>query len=254
MSAEARADAEARREAAHARAREASWAVARVTEVRRTGVRPVDFPPSPLGGSGAASPPVADALPSGVLWGSLIHGLLEHAVRHAHAHRADLNRLARWLTVETPDLRPFIPQALDLVEDLRGAAFWSELRDAKEVHVEVPFGVRLEAGQSLAGGAPAACPTVIRGVIDLAYRGGQASVPDGDSAGPTAWRILDYKTDRAAVPGVQEASAVDAALVERHAPQLAQYSAAWERATGAPVGAKGSSRCGQRGQSGFRRD
>jgi ATP-dependent exoDNAse (exonuclease V) beta subunit len=49
-----------------------------------------------------------------------------------------------------------------------------------------------------------------------------------DAAG---WRILDYKTDLAAAAGES--------LAARHAPQLAQYSAAWERITGEKVAGVG---------------
>ena len=50
----------------------------------------------------------------GAAWGSLLHGLLEHAMRHGPSSRADLARLARWLTVESPDLRPFIRRGAGL--------------------------------------------------------------------------------------------------------------------------------------------
>ena len=50
---------------------------------------------------------------AGAAWGSLVHGLLEHAMRHRAATREDLRRLARWLTVEEPQLRLVIEQAVD---------------------------------------------------------------------------------------------------------------------------------------------
>ena len=43
-------------------------------------------------------------------WGTLIHGLLEHAMRHPNATRDDLKRLAMWLTVEEPQLRAVIDE------------------------------------------------------------------------------------------------------------------------------------------------
>ncbi len=52
---------------------------------------------------------------AGMAWGTLIHGLLEHAMRHKTATRDDLRRLAMWLTVEEPQLRPVIDEALDTV-------------------------------------------------------------------------------------------------------------------------------------------
>ena len=52
---------------------------------------------------------------AGQAWGSLIHGLLEHAMRHPGATREDLRRLAMWLTVEEPQLRSVLDKALDTV-------------------------------------------------------------------------------------------------------------------------------------------
>lgn len=49
-------------------------------------------------------------------------------MRHGSATRADLERLARWLTVERPDLRPVIPQALDLVTAVSTSPSWAEAR------------------------------------------------------------------------------------------------------------------------------
>jgi len=168
------------------------------------------------GGAGGAEPARLDAGPA---WGSLVHGLLEHAMKHPSATPADLERLARWLTVESNELRPVIPNALDLVEAVARAPFWEEARAGGEVHAEVPFAVRVQAGESLGSFSAAEVPAVLHGVIDLVFRG----------AG--GWRILDYKTDLAAAAGES--------LAARHAPQLAQYRAAWERITGEKVAGRG---------------
>jgi ATP-dependent helicase/nuclease subunit A len=175
------------------------------------------------GGGGVEMTDVSEAaasrLDAGVEWGSLVHGLLEHAMRRPGATRADLERLARWLTVETPELRPVIPDALDLVEKIVDAPFWQDARGGSDRDVEVPFAVRIPAGESLGSLGPVRRPTVLHGAIDLVYR-----TADG-------WRILDYKTDLAAAAG--------ATLLDRHAPQLAHYRAAWERVTGEKVGRQG---------------
>src|SRR5438128_1547050 len=65
---------------------------------------------------------------AGMAWGTLIHGLLEHAMRHKNATRDDLRRLAMWLTVDEPQLRPVIDEALDTVQAVAAAAFWAEAR------------------------------------------------------------------------------------------------------------------------------
>jgi len=141
-----------------------------------------------------------------------VHGLLEHAMRHPAATRDDLARLALWLTVESTDLRPFIPEALDLVQAVSKAPFWQEARAGGDVCVEVPFAVRLAPGQTVPGVAAVDRPTVLRGIIDLAHRADEG------------WRVVDYKTDQ--LDGVADA---EAELLARHGAQLGQYQFAWER-------------------------
>ncbi|MCU0256187.1 MAG: UvrD-helicase domain-containing protein, partial [Vicinamibacterales bacterium] len=192
------------------RARRASWSVVSVGErVKKEDGRPQrdEIPASEAVASGEAG-----ASPSGAAWGTLLHGLLEHAMRHQASTRDDLARLARWLTVEHDDLRPFIGEALDWVDAVRQLPFWAEARAAgQDCLVEVPFAVRLDGP---AGGTP----TVLRGVIDLIYR---------TDAG---WRLVDYKSDR--LDGVAD---IGAELRARHGAQLAEYADAWQRATGQRV-------------------
>ena len=59
---------------------------------------------------------------------------------------------------------------------------------------------------------------VLRGVIDLVHQSGEG------------WRILDYKSDQ--LDGIAD---VDAELLARYGPQLAQDKSAWEQATGGKV-------------------
>jgi ATP-dependent helicase/nuclease subunit A len=165
--------------------------------------------PMAIDGPTASTAPMAAAsaterVDAGAAWGTLVHGLLEHAMRHDGATRADLERLARWLTLEQPELRAAIPAALDLVEAVSRAAVWGEARGAEETLAEVPFAVRLASEGSTA--------RVLRGVIDLAYRD-----PDG-------WRIVDYKTD----VDVSDPQA----LLERHGGQIHEYRAAWAALAG----------------------
>ena len=151
VSPKARALATAARQAARDRLLAASWDVTSVTTAK--GKEDGDAKADKAHGDGetAASSAATTAwrLDAGPAWGTLIHGLLEHAGRHRDATRADLERLARWLTVETPQLRPAIADALDVVEKVRNAPFWAEARAGGEVHVEVPFAVRIAAGQAL---------------------------------------------------------------------------------------------------------
>ena len=140
-----------------------------------------------------------------MLWGTLVHGLLEHAMRHKSAMRDDLRRLAMWLTIEQPELRTFIDVALDTVEAVSGAAFWKEARASAECHEEAPFGIRVEGG---------AVTKLLTGAIDLVYRTG-----DG-------WHLLDYKTD---IHGL------DTDLRAKYGPQIDAYEKAWSRIAKAKV-------------------
>ena len=145
---------------------------------------------------------------AGMAWGALIHGLLEHAMRHKAATRADLRRLAMWLTVEEPQLRPVLDEALDTVDRATRADFWQHAQ-SHERSVETPFFV-LEAANQLTNG-----------VIDLLYR---------SDAG---WQVVDYKTDLALAAQVYEAQlaeyrdalrklgcdVVDAAIISVRSPE-----------------------------------
>lgn len=105
----------------------------------------------------------------GMAWGTLIHGLLEHEMRHKTATREDLRRLAMWLTVDEQRLRSVIDEALDTIARVGTADFWAVARSQAHT-VETPFVV---AGPSC----------LSAGVIDLAFE-----KDDG-------WHVIDYKTD-----------------------------------------------------------
>jgi ATP-dependent helicase/nuclease subunit A len=203
----------ARRAEAHAAIREASWSIASVTEEAHHIARMTRMLDAGEDGDPTrvvtpdTSSHRADA---GMAWGTLIHGLLEQAMRHPHATRDDLRRLAMWLTMEEPELRRVLEAALDTVERVRDAGFWKHAASA--VHaVEVPFMVA--SGQD----------RLLSGVIDLIHAEGES------------WTITDYKTDVESTPEKMQAYAL----------QLASYKEALERcgvrvgrATLAPVRSK----------------
>jgi ATP-dependent helicase/nuclease subunit A len=192
--------------AAHHRARQPSWSATSVTaETKR-------FPRITVGPDDVAEDDPTRAIvldtPSrradaGVLWGTLIHGLLEHAMRHESATREDLRRLAMWLTLETPDLRPVIDQALDTVQAVAAADVWQEARASSESHEEVPFAILDDS---------TGAPRVVTGTIDLVHRAAEG------------WRVIDYKTDM---------DLTDATAQRKYEEQVRWYAAAWGRvATG----------------------
>jgi ATP-dependent helicase/nuclease subunit A len=199
--------ARATRVAAHDRVRSPSWSTSSVTSEAR------HIPKIVRAEEPAADDPtrvVSTDTPSrradaGMLWGTLVHGLLEHAMRHKSATRDDLRRLAMWWTIEQPELRTVIDEALDTVEAVSGAEFWKEARASAECHEETPFGMRVEG---------AASAKVLTGAIDLVYR-----TDDG-------WHLLDYKTDT---------RGLDADLRAKYGPQIDGYEKAWARIADAKV-------------------
>jgi ATP-dependent helicase/nuclease subunit A len=224
LSAAAREEADAQRLSGHDGVRQASWAVMTPTGAKAAGLAAEPVARALSAGEAGAPPAETSSRrgDAGAAWGTLVHGLLEHAMRHETATQADLERLARWLTMEQPDLRPVIPKALDLVEAVKHAPFWDEARAGGEVHAEVPFAVRVEPGTSVPGVAIVEKPTVLRGVIDLVFL-----AADG-------WHILHYKMDR--LEGVEDPQAE---LQRRYGTQVGQYQFAWERVNRGRIGSAG---------------
>jgi ATP-dependent exoDNAse (exonuclease V) beta subunit len=148
-------------------------------------------------------------------WGVLIHGLLEHAMRTEDrgVSPEELRRLGLWLTLDHLELRPHVDAAVEIATAVTRAPFWREAQQAAERHVEVPFAIRLDAGERGPDGAAVDRPTVLHGVIDLVH------------SSDTGWQVRDYKTG--ALPPEM--------MVEKYGPQLAAYRDAWRR-----VAAKGT--------------
>ena len=197
LSAGARAAAEAAREARLETLRAPSWQVESVTgTAHRAG--PYGHPLQ----EGKTREP-----DTGMAWGSLIHFLLEHAMRGPQRNRAHLERLATWFAFDKPELRRVIPEALDTVERVMAAAFWQEAMAAAERAVEVPFAVRVEAA--------GASPLLLHGVIDLAFKTAEG------------WTLIDYKTDQLAV-GIDQ-------LAAHYAPQIRAYAEHWSAQVNTPT-------------------
>jgi ATP-dependent helicase/nuclease subunit A len=171
--------------AAHETATDASWSITSVTAeahhmLRMTRVLDAAADDDPTKVVTPDTP--SHRADAGMAWGSLIHGLLEHAMQHPNATREDLRRLAMWLTVEEPQLRRALDTAIETVERVRHADFWKDA-EAADHATEVPFMIATERNRVLAG------------VIDLLH-----ATPDG-------WMITDYKTDADGTPEKAQAYA-----------------------------------------------
>jgi ATP-dependent helicase/nuclease subunit A len=195
LSAETRMAAQAARDEKGTQAAAASWRVESVTGTAHRGTRPG----RPLEPGRTREPD------TGMAWGNLVHALLEHAARGPQRSRAHLERIARWFTMEQPELHAVIPEALDTVERVMASDLWQRALAAEERLVEVPFAVKVPGN-----GGP---PSILHGIIDLAFR-----IADG-------WELVDYKTDQVDVES----------LVELYGDQVRQYAKHWAALTGAPV-------------------
>jgi ATP-dependent helicase/nuclease subunit A len=196
---------------AHTRALTPSWSAASVTTETKA------FPKLVADLDAAPDDPtrvITENTPSrradaGAAWGSLIHGLLEHALRHHTVTAADLRRLALWLTVDEPGLRPFVDQAVSTVQAVAKEAFWTEANSSPECHQEVPFAIRVTGEDDVT-------PKVLNGTIDSVFL-------EGDG-----WKIVDYKTDVDGTPTILES---------RYGKQIRAYEEAWRRFTSGSVSA-----------------
>lgn len=140
----------------------------------------------------------------GTEWGTLIHRLLETALS---SPAADLHAVAD-LALADLGLGPTLLQpALALVRKVMASAILKRAQASPRRLVEVPFELAMPAADG--------CPSILRGVIDLAFQEGGG------------WVIVDYKTDG-------QEQAFDE-LVEQYRGQLQTYAQAWQTIVRQPV-------------------
>ncbi len=144
----------------------------------------------------------------GAEWGTVLHSLLEAAMKQPNA---DLRGLAV-ATLECEELPlTLVEDVVTTVERVVASDLWKRACGAERCLVEAPLAISVPAAESLNR-----LPTVLRGVIDLVFL---------ESAG---WVIVDYKSERV------EASEIPA-LVAYYKPQIKAYAKAWEKAVGQSV-------------------
>ena len=148
----------------------------------------------------------------GTEWGTVIHLLLEAAMVQPEA---DLEQLARGALQEHGLDTDLVGTALETVSTVTGSEVWARAKRSQKTLVEVPFARCLppEAMDSKR-------PTVLRGVIDLAFQ-----EPDG-------WVLVDYKTEQ-----VTEENQSD--VVEKYKGQVNLYAQCWEQLVEEQVSERG---------------
>ncbi|MBI3780619.1 MAG: PD-(D/E)XK nuclease family protein, partial [candidate division NC10 bacterium] len=215
LSPAARAAAEEGRTSKYSRAASPSFVVRAVTELSdRAGASDTRSASEEL--SGLTREPAGEAGPGGTAWGTLIHSMLEAAMRAQREMTDDeLSGLATFLTIDALSLRSYLAEAVLAVRSIMASDVWQRARSSPECHTEVPFAVEVPT-QGLPGQPPDSPPrTLLQGVIDLVYR-----IEGG-------WEIVDYKTDL--FDGDMPS------LVSRYSPQLKLYSRYWSDIANEPV-------------------
>jgi ATP-dependent helicase/nuclease subunit A len=139
----------------------------------------------------------------GVEWGTVIHTLLEVAIKNPET---DLEKSAQAALAEFDLDESHAPAAIATVQSVMKSEIWKRAKKSRACYPEIPFHLRHEE-------AP---PTVLRGVIDLVFEEDQG------------WVIVDYKTDVVTDKNLSQ-------LVKKYAPQVKLYSEAWQSATGKKV-------------------
>jgi ATP-dependent helicase/nuclease subunit A len=144
----------------------------------------------------------------GVEWGTVIHLLLEAAMKNPGA---DIHQLARAALADQGLETMLAAQAVETVQSVIQSEIWQRALAATKRLVEVPF-------QRLIPNDPASTrlTTVLRGVIDLTF------------LEPQGWVIVDYKSDR-----VPDGRIPD--LVELYTAQVIGYAEAWSEFTAEQV-------------------
>jgi len=144
----------------------------------------------------------------GTEWGTVIHFLLETAMRNP---QDDLNDMARMALAEQQLDPALSAAAVNVVRQVIRSELWQRAQQSQQRLMEVPFETRLPPGE---GAEP--LPTLLRGVIDLAF------LEDG------GWVLVDYKTDAGAEQRLT-------ALTEHYRGQIEIYGRLWQQMVGQPV-------------------
>jgi len=181
----------------------------------------------------------------GEAWGTVIHLLLESALRNEKSPQPtfDLAAIAASALAESElaesgmDLAMLADRAVELVEEVRQSPLWKRIQAGGECYMEVPFSICVDAaeigpdvpvdyGPAHNGFDPITNnekqptpprPTVlIRGQIDLVFRDVSASTTET----MTDWSIVDWKTS--AVLDADEQKMIDS-----YRPQLSLYARCW---------------------------
>ena len=141
-------------------------------------------------------------------WGTVLHTLLEAAMKHADS---DLKPLAVSSLTEEGLSLDMLDEVIATVKRVMASDMWKRAQASEHCLVEVPI-------QTLSSDSQ--LPTILRGVIDLVFRE------------PSGWVIVDYKSERVPADTLEE-------LTKYYRPQLEAYAQRWQELTGETVSEQG---------------
>ncbi|MDP6059739.1 MAG: UvrD-helicase domain-containing protein, partial [Pirellulaceae bacterium] len=144
----------------------------------------------------------------GTEWGTVIHLLLEAATRQP---QAELRSIAYAALKDHSLGCDLADEALETVDSVMNSQIFRRSQASEKVLLEVPFVICRELQRSIQP-----VPTLLRGVIDLAF------------LEPTGWVIVDYKTDVVTRRNLSD-------LVSRYREQVCHYREVWRAITGTQV-------------------
>jgi ATP-dependent helicase/nuclease subunit A len=145
---------------------------------------------------------------AGAEWGEVLHTLLEAAMKDPSV---DLQALALSALEQQELSAALLDDVIATVYGVIGSEIWKRAQKADHCLTEVPIAMPVPAAESETG-----LPTVVRGVIDLAFK---------EKAG---WVIVDYKSERVDASSIPE-------LVAYYRPQIEAYVEVWKKIVGEPI-------------------
>lgn len=181
----------------------------------------------------------------GEAWGTVIHLLLESALRNEQSPQPAFNLAAiatsalaeSELSESGLDLAMLADRAVELVEEVRQSPLWKRIQAGGECYMEVPFSICVDAAEvgpkvpvdygPVCDGLdpiatdeeqppPSRPPVLIRGQIDLTFR--DASATPAESM--TDWFVVDWKTSAVVAADKQK-------LIDSYRPQITLYARCW---------------------------
>ncbi len=134
-------------------------------------------------------------------------------MRDSHANFHDL----AYASLQHEGLDPALAdEVIAVVQSVMNSEIWKRAQASDHRLIEVPFQLLMPTDSADVN----ALPTLLRGVIDLAFHE------------PKGWVIVDYKTDARPMSHVPS-------LVEHYRGQVETYADAWRSMTGESVAEKG---------------